>query len=324
MNSKQLGTVQWGIIGCGDVTEVKSGPALQKIGRSRLVSVMRRNGDKAADYAARHNVPKSTDDANALINDPEVTAVYVATPPNSHADYAIRALHAGKDVLLEKPIAPTIAECDAIEEAIRETNGKLCIAYYRRALPRFEKMREIAQGDLIGDVHLVEVRQFKRPNDVSAQSWKTDPKIGGGGSFVDMQTHTLDWLGYLYGHPKQIKGQKKQLLDLHAAEDFVSFLADFGAVTVSGLFNYSASFDEEYVLLHGTKGTAKMGFFCASDIKLVIDETVQTINLPDPAHVHQPFIEKVVGHFLDDTPNPCSAKSGRLSTELVERIFKGL
>ncbi len=324
MTSQQFGAVQWGIIGCGDVTEVKSGPALQKAARSSLVSVMRRDGAKAADYAARHNVPRSTDDADALIHDPEVTAIYVATPPNSHGDYAVRALRAGKDVLLEKPIALTMAECDAIEAAVQETGRKLCVAYYRRALPRFETLREIAQGDVIGDVNLIEVRQFKRADDVSGQSWKIDPSVGGGGSFVDMQTHTLDWLSYVYGRPAQIKGLKKQVLDLHAAEDFASYLADFGGVTVSSLCHYSAAIEEDYALLHGTKGTAKMGLFRPSRIELMVDGVAEAISLPDPAHVHQPFVERVVAHFLDDAPNPCSAAEGRVSTELVEEIFAGL
>ena len=70
--------VRWGIIGVGNVTEGKSGPGFQQAERSELVAVMRRNGDLAADYARRHHVPHWYDDADELINDPEVDAVYVA------------------------------------------------------------------------------------------------------------------------------------------------------------------------------------------------------------------------------------------------------
>ncbi|MEP5153486.1 Gfo/Idh/MocA family oxidoreductase [Planktotalea sp.] len=324
MQPKQDSAVHWGILGCGEVTEVKSGPALQKAPRSQLVSVMRRDGDKAADYAKRHNVARWTDDVDTLLADPEINAIYIATPPNSHADYAIRALKAGKNVLLEKPIALNSEECNSIEAALRETGGKLCVAYYRRALPRFEKLREIVEDGTIGKVNLIEVRQFKQASNAPNQSWKTDPKVGGGGNFVDMQTHTLDWLTYLFGKPAKVQGLKKNTSGLYAAEDFVSYLFDYETFTVSGLCSYAATRDEEAVIIHGEKGSASMGFFRPSDITLTVDGVEQIIALPDPAHVHQPFVERVIEYFLDDTPNPCSAEAGRLSTELVEDIFAGL
>jgi len=99
-------TIHWGIIGCGDVTELKSGPAFQKVPGSKLVAVMRRNADLARDYAKRHGVARWYSDASELINDPQVDAVYVATPPDSHALYAIQAMKAGKPVYVEKPMAP--------------------------------------------------------------------------------------------------------------------------------------------------------------------------------------------------------------------------
>jgi len=321
MSSKQLETIRWGIIGCGDVTEKKSGPALQKLARSELLSVMRRDGDKAADYARRHNVPNWTDDVDTLLGDPDINAVYIATPPNSHADYAIRALKAGKHVLLEKPIAMNAAECDAIEAAVKETNGKLSVAYYRRALPRFEKMRQIIQDGTIGKISTIEVRQFKTANNQAGQAWKTDPSIGGGGSFVDMQSHTLDWLTYLFGMPVKAVGTQKNILGLHAAEDLVNFLLDFDAFTAVGLCSYAAAHEEETVVVHGDLGSVSMGFFRPSEITVMINGVEQHVELSDPEHVHQPFIERVLAYFLDGADNPCSASDGRLSSELIDQIF---
>src|SRR5882757_10269989 len=103
--------IRWGIIGCGDVTEVKSGPALQRATGSALVAVMRRDRAKAEDYARRHGVARAYDDAAALIADPDVDAVYVATPPSSHAAYTLAAARAGKPVYVEKPMALSHAEC---------------------------------------------------------------------------------------------------------------------------------------------------------------------------------------------------------------------
>lgn len=323
MPEYQTNKIRWGIIGCGDVTEIKSGPALQKLPRSEVLSVMRRNGEKAADYAKRHNIAHSTDDADTILANPDINAVYIATPPNSHAAYAVRALEAGKHVLLEKPIALTATECDAIEAAVDKTNGKLCVAYYRRALPRFEKLRQIIQDGTIGEINAVEVRQFKRPSNQSDQNWKTDPAIGGGGSFVDMQSHTLDWLTYVFGMPVKTAGNKKNTRGLHAAEDLVSFIFDFGTFNAMGLCSYVAAHEEEAVIIHGEHGSASMGFFRPSKITVKVDGLEQHIELNDPDHVHQPFIERVLAHFLDDAPNPCSAGEGRLSSELIDQIFEG-
>ena len=88
-------TINWGIIGCGDVTEIKSGPAFNKVPNSSLVAVMRRNGAKAADYAKRHNISRWYDEADKLINDPKVNAIYIATPPSSHEEYTLAAINAG-------------------------------------------------------------------------------------------------------------------------------------------------------------------------------------------------------------------------------------
>ena len=98
-------TVQWGIIGCGDVTEMKSGPALQKIDHSEIVAGMRRDGNRARDYARRHGVPHAYSEAEKLINHPDVNAIYIATPPDTHAEYTVRAARAGKPVYVEKPMA---------------------------------------------------------------------------------------------------------------------------------------------------------------------------------------------------------------------------
>ncbi|HKJ89705.1 MAG TPA: Gfo/Idh/MocA family oxidoreductase, partial [Oceanipulchritudo sp.] len=88
-------TIRWGIIGCGDVCEVKSGPAFQKVTGSSLVAVMRRDAAKAEDFALRHRVPRWYGEAEALVRDPEVDAVYIATPPGSHRDYTLMAAQAG-------------------------------------------------------------------------------------------------------------------------------------------------------------------------------------------------------------------------------------
>ncbi|RYY65433.1 MAG: Gfo/Idh/MocA family oxidoreductase, partial [Chitinophagaceae bacterium] len=119
-----MDTIRWGIIGCGDVTEHKSGPAFNKVANSRLIAVMRRDAAKAKDYAERHGVPKYYSEAQLLIEDPDIDAIYIATPPDSHERYALAAIAAGKPVYVEKPMALTYAAAKKIKQQAQEKQVK--------------------------------------------------------------------------------------------------------------------------------------------------------------------------------------------------------
>lgn len=138
-----MNTVKWGIIGCGDVTEKKSGPAFNKIEGSELVAVMRRDAERAADYATRHKVGKWYNDADKMMDEAGLNAVSIATPPSSHAAYAINALQRGLNVYVEKPVTRNAAEAREIAEAVKKTGGKLTVAHYRRRVPMFLHVKEL-------------------------------------------------------------------------------------------------------------------------------------------------------------------------------------
>ena len=219
-----LDEVKWGIIGCGDVTEVKSGPPLQLTPHSTLVAVMRRNGALAEDYAKRHNVPRWYNDADELINDPEVNAVYIATPPDAHLEYAVKAMRAGKAVYVEKPMARTFAECEKMIRVSNETGVPLYSAYYRRTLPAFLKVKELVDSGSVGSIRLVNVRFYSPPeNDSDSQvaPWRYRPEISGGGLLFDLASHTLDFLDFIFGSIEKIKATALNQANLYAAEDLV-------------------------------------------------------------------------------------------------------
>ena len=135
--------ISWGFIGCGEVTEKKSGPAFSLVENSKVVAVMRRNKDKARDYALRHGIPKWYDDPMSLIHDPDVNAVYIATPPSTHATYAIMAMKAGKPCYVEKPLASNYEDCCRVNMISEKTGVPCFVAYYLRYLPYFQKVREL-------------------------------------------------------------------------------------------------------------------------------------------------------------------------------------
>ncbi|HZQ63490.1 MAG TPA: Gfo/Idh/MocA family oxidoreductase [Casimicrobiaceae bacterium] len=145
-------TIRWGMIGCGDVAEVKSGPALYKTPNSKLIAVMRRNGELAADYARRHGASRWTTDADEIIHAPDIDAVYIATPTEGHCDYTVRCAAAGKMVYCEKPMAVTHEQCETMIAACERAGVPLWIGYYRRALPRFLAVRDLVQQGAIGEI----------------------------------------------------------------------------------------------------------------------------------------------------------------------------
>ena len=214
-------TIRWGIIGCGDVTEVKSGPGFQQASNSALVAVMRRNGELAADYARRHSVPKWYDDGQALIDDPDVDAVYIATPPNAHMAYTLAAAKAGKPVYVEKPMAMNFDECWAMIEACQVAGVPLWVAYYRRALPRFLKVKELIDSGAIGTPRTVTVTFYRkwRPAEPGNLPWRVLPEIAGGGLFVDLAAHTLDYLDYFLGPIQFVQGYASNQAGYYPAED---------------------------------------------------------------------------------------------------------
>ena len=221
----RLEEVKWGLIGCGNVTEVKSGPPLQLTPHSSLVAVMRRNATLAEDYARRHNVPRWYSNADELINDPEVNAIYVATPPDTHLEYAIKAMRAGKPVYVEKPMARNYAECLEMVKVSEETGIPLFTAYYRRTLPAFLKVKELLEAMAVGKIRLVNVRYYcpaENESEFKVASWRYRPEISGGGLLFDLASHTLDFLDFIFGPIERVRANALNQSHLYPAEDLVA------------------------------------------------------------------------------------------------------
>jgi predicted dehydrogenase len=218
-------TIRWGMIGCGDVAEVKSGPGFYKADHSSLVAVMRRNGALAADYARRHGVARWTDDAESIIQAADIDAVYIATLTDSHRDYTLRCARAGKPVYVEKPMSMRHAECVEMIEACRDAGVPLWVGYYRRALPRFLKVRDLVESGAIGPVRMVISRQFARAPQIAdgdALPWRIDPAKSGGGFFFEAVCHTFDFLDFVFGPIAEARGVASNQSGAYRAEDTVA------------------------------------------------------------------------------------------------------
>jgi predicted dehydrogenase len=321
----KLDQVRWGIIGCGDVCEVKSGPGFQKAQGSSLVAVMRRSGDLARDYAQRHGVPRWYDDARALIADPEVNAVYIATPPGSHKEYTLLAAQAGKPVYVEKPMTLTSAECAEMNAACQAAGVPLFVAYYRRALPRFLKVKELVDSGAAGEMRYLTVELAQRapaaPLNAAGLPWRLRPEVSGGGFFMDLAVHTLDFLDFLFGPVVQAHGQSANQGGYYAAEDLVSgsFVFQSG-VHGTGTWCFTAPDAVDRVELVGARGRIRFASFSNDPIVLETPDGRQEWNIEHPPHVQQPLIQQVVDELRGCGHCVSSGANGARATWITEQL----
>ncbi|MBN1680295.1 MAG: Gfo/Idh/MocA family oxidoreductase [Anaerolineae bacterium] len=321
-----MNTVRWGIIGAGNVTEVKSGPALQKAERSDLVAVMRRSGDRARDYARRHHVPTWYDNAEALINDPNVDAVYIATPPHVHKQYTLMCAAAGKPVYVEKPMALNHAECQAMIEACSAAGVPLFVAYYRRALPRFLKIKTLIDKGAIGEVRMVRITLHQvsdsRLCDPDNRPWRVLPDIAGGGLFVDLGSHMLDFLDYVLGPISTVTGTASNQIACYDAEDLVtgSFMFESGVHGV-GIWCFSCFDDKDETMIVGTHGQITYSCFDTTPIRLAKTGAVTEFNINNPVHVQQPLIQTVVDALTGAGACPSTGESAARTSWVMDQLL---
>ena len=322
MSSPPLDAVRWGVIGCGSVTEVKSGPALQRAAHSSLVAVMRRDGARARDYAQRHGVPAWYDDAQALVDDPAVNAVYVATPPSTHKAHALMAIAAGKPVYVEKPMALDAAECQAIIDAGRAAGVPVFVAYYRRALPRFRRVRELLDAGAIGTPRSVHVSLHQplhpRYTDPDGSHWQVQPAISGGGLFMDLGCHTLNLLDWLFGPIATAKGLATNQLGAYAAEDSVAMGYAFASGLVgTGLWQFGSFRYEDRIEITGDRGRLAFATFGDGPIVLETAQGSESFHEANPPHIQQPLIETIVAELRGEAGACPSTPAAALRTAWV-------
>lgn len=317
--------IRWGIIGCGDVTEVKSGPAYQKTEGFEVAAVMRRDEAKLKDYAQRHGIKKYYSQAEALIQDQDIDAVYIATPPDSHMYYALKVAEAGKPCCIEKPLAPSYQESSKIYQAFYQKDLPLFVAYYRRSLPRFTQIKKWLSENKIGTVRHISWHLSQPPNatDLSGQyNWRTDPKVAPGGYFDDLASHGLDLFTHYLGDIKKVSGMSTNQLGLYGAKDALSacWLHE-GDITGVGVWNFgTAAMDR--VEIFGSKG--KILFSVFQENPIVLDGHEEQIErfIEHPKHVQMPHVEDMKrALFEEDFLHPSRGKSAVHTSWVMDQIL---
>jgi predicted dehydrogenase len=319
-------TIRWGMIGCGDVTERKSGPGFSKARHSELRAVMRRNGALAADYARRHGVARSHDDADAIIEADDIDAVYIATLTDSHREYTLRCAAAGKPVYVEKPMGMNHAECVDMIDACRRADVPLWVGYYRRALPRFLAVRDLVAQGAIGEVRVAMTTLMQRlPADAELAGgnvpWRANPALSGGGFFYEAACHTLDFLDFLFGPVEDVRGFSANQAGRYRAEDLVVASYRFAnGVYGNGTWCYTTDRDVEYTELVGSTGRLRFSISAPVPIRIARGDTVEERAVPDPEHVHQPMIQSIVDELNGIGRCASTGESGARTARVMDAI----
>ena len=323
-------TIKWGFIGCGEVTEKKSGPAFNEVEGSTVVAVMSRNENKARSYAERHHIRKWFTDAQKLIDDTEVNAVYIATPPSSHATFAIMSMRAGKPVYVEKPLAASYEDCARINRVSEQTGMPCFVAYYRRYLPYFLKIKEFINKGIIGHTVNVQIRFSVPPRDLDYQSrdtlpWRLQPDISGGGYFYDLASHQLDLLQDIFGVITRAHGYPANRAHLYEqAEDTVSasFQFEDGLVgSGSWCFVGHQSAKEDRIEVIGDQGMLSFSVYNYDPIQLITSSGTINMTVPNPSYVQLPIIRAVIEDLQGIGVCTCTSISATPVNWVMDRIL---
>lgn len=320
--------IRWGFIGCGEVTETKSGPAFSSVTGSSVVAVMSRNAEKAKSYAIRHDIPKWYDDAQQLINNPDVNAVYIATPPSSHATFAIMAMKARKPVYVEKPLAASYDDCIRINRVSEQTGVPCFVAYYRRYLPYFIKVKQLVEQEVIGDVRTVQLFLACPPRDLDYNSaqlpWRLQPDISGGGYFYDLAPHQLDILQHIFGVITDAKGICTNRAHLYETEDCVSACFQFEnglTGSASWCFVTHQSAKEDRIEVIGEKGKISFSVYNYDPILVVNEQGTRSIQVSNPPYVQLPIIRTVIEQLQGTGVCQCTSVSATPVNWVMDRIL---
>lgn len=320
--------IKWGMIGCGNVTEKKSAPSFNKISGSMLVAVGNRTPAKAKDYADRHGVQVWHKNPVDVIHDPEVDIVYIATPPGSHPGYALETIGAGKPVYIEKPMARTWEECRIINEAAAKKGIPVYVAYYRRSLEYFKKVKEIIDSGTLGRILNISMQQYfpAREEDYHRKDlpWRVIPDISGGGYFHDVGCHALDILFYIFGEPVRVTGTTSNVGGLYQPEDTLGatlVLKDDLLITGSWNFITPEPYQKDLVEVTGSTGKIKFSIFSFKPITYIHEGQQESLAIIQPEHIQMPLIQTIVSELNGKGTCPSTGQTAAVTSRAMDEIL---
>jgi len=316
--------LKWGLIGAGDIVRKRVAAALRDAERSRLVAIARARADLAESFAASVGARRGHARWQDLVADPDLDAVYVATPVHLHSLHAIAAAEAGKHVLCEKPMAMDVAECDRMIAACRSNGVTLGVAYYRHFYPIVLRMREILESGEIGRPVLATVEAFERfnPTPGEPRHWFVTKAAAGGGPMFDFGCHRLEVLLSMFGPAARVTGVAANVVFDREVEDTAIAAVQFesgACATVS--VTHAASEPRDTFRVVGTAGSIHVPLLNGADLIVTTGGNERRESHPPPSNLHQPLVQDFVDAVLAGRPPFVSDGVGRAVAEIEARIY---
>ncbi len=319
--SKQT-TIRWGIIGCGNVADHAGATPLYRTPGSELIAVARRDAAQAADFAARHGAKRWYTDAAALIADPEINAVYIASPHDLHREQATLAARAGKIVLCEKPMGTSVADAQAIVDVCQANDAPLTVAYHRRCWPITRVIRRLLGEHAIGDIVQARVQLSDERIADPARQWLASRERSGGGALATAGSQWIDLLRFLLGEIVKTTaycawGSNEEV------EDTVSALmqtAEGIPVALHITLRSPIAIDEIDII--GTEGRIVGGPYAAGLWTVHRrDKLPETVQFPHSGPTHSEMITDLVPRLLAGQPSPIPGKEAVATWRVMEALY---
>jgi predicted dehydrogenase len=317
--------LNWGLIGAGDISRKRIAPALRDLANCNFVAVSRRQSELAEEFAREFGAKKWFADWEDLLADPEVDAVYIATPVFLHAPQTIKAAEAGKHVLCEKPMALNAAECDAMLAACRANNVKLGIAYYRHFYPLINRVKEIIASGELGQISFAQINSFEfvEMTDDNPRHWFLEKSKSGGGPMMDFGCHRIEVLTNLFGTVKQLKSIVSNAVFGREVEDTACALFQFETGTCANLtVTHAAREPQDTLDIFGTRGSIHIPVLNGAEMTIRVSGEERTESHAPASNIHQPLIEDFTDSVLNGKEPAVTGETGREIARLEEEIYR--
>ena len=316
--------IGWGLIGCGDIARKRVAPALRDLADCELVAVSRADAVRAESFAAEFGARRWHADWRELVGDPEVEAVYVATPVHLHVEQAVAAAEAGKHVLCEKPLALSVAECERMNAAADSSGVLLGVTYYRRFYPAVERIGEILKSGEIGVPVVAQMNAFERfdPGPEHPRRWLLEKSLSGGGPMFDFGCHRIEVLLGLFGVAEGVRGLAGNVLFPREVEDTACALIRFERGTQAVLsVTHAAREPQDTLEIFGSEGSIHVDVLNEGRLRIKTKGGERVEVHPPHANLHQPLIEDFARAVAEGRRPRVDGRVGQAVSEVLELIY---